>query len=867
MMKMRNRVIWGLLTTVVAALRVAGQETAHFEARQVRPVALTPDGTRLLVLHGADAKLSVFDVAGEAAGRPVLTAELQTGLEPVSVMARTDDEVWVVNEASDSVSVISLKRMTTVATLVCGDEPGDVVLAGGRAWVSCGRSNEVWVYDAESRAMVGRVALPGLYPRALAVKADGSGVYVASLLSGNGTTVLPAAQAGLPPLPTNGSLPGAPATARIVRADDARVTWTVADDDVMEIGVAGTPAVVRRHAGVGTHLFAMAVQPGSGRLWVANTEALNEKRFEPELRGHFADHRLTVLEPGAGVVAVRDLNAGISYGGVLPDEAARAVALAEPHALVFEGDGAHVWVAAFGSDRVARVRAADGVVVGRVDLRAAGEGSRAMRGPRGMVGHPERPLLYVVNKVSDSVSVVDMGSGAVVHEQRSGTHHPWSAVVREGRGFLFDARLSGNGTVSCGTCHLDADNDGLAWDLGDPGGVMLTVAGANLSVHDTTPRGRVMHPMKGPMVTQTLRGMQNGAPFHWRGDRPTLQSFNPTFRELLGGSELAGADMDALAAYLLTLRHHPNPNRKADRTLPASFNGGNPVRGRDLYNLHTNHCAVCHTLPAGTDNNIDLPQEVGSVQPLKNPPLRTTYQRVHFNPRAGAVSRSGYGLGHDGTGFVLPTVHPYVLDELTTPADFADVAAFVMCFDSGTAPAACRQVTVTAASAAGAAGELSLLEGQARVANTSDLAVHGSIGGVLRRYFYDRAVQRYRPDAAGMATLSRAELIGLLSGGDDVLTFMGTLPGQGLRAGGDRDADGVPDRSEMVPEVLVREASGGGVEVSWSREAAGWVPQWAAGPGVEWAPLRLPVTVEAQMNRVVVDPPAGRGFVRLRRTW
>ena len=50
-------------------------------------------------------------------------------------------------------------------------------------------------------------------------------------------------------------------------------------------------------------------------------------------------------------------------------------------------------------------------------------------------------------------------------------------------------------------------------------------------------------------------------------------------------------------------------------------------------------------------------------------------------------------------------------------------------------------------------------------------------------------------------------------------------------------------------------------------EAAGWAPQWAAGPGVEWVPLRLPVTVEAQMNRVVVEPPAGRGFIRLRRTW
>ena len=27
------------------------------------------------------------------------------------------------------------------------------------------------------------------------------------------------------------------------------------------------------------------------------------------------------------------------------------------------------------------------------------------------------------------------------------------------------------------------------------------------------------HPMKGPMTTQSLRGMANHGPMHWRGDR------------------------------------------------------------------------------------------------------------------------------------------------------------------------------------------------------------------------------------------------------------------------------------------------------------------------------------------------------------
>jgi len=135
-----------------------------------------------------------------------------------------------------------------------------------------------------------------------------------------------------------------------------------------------------------------------------------------------------------------------------------------------------------------------------------------------------RGLLYVLNKLSSTLTVIDTATDAVDDELPLSSYDPMPRAVREGRGFLFDARISGNGTMSCGTCHIDADRDGLAWDLGDPGGEMLTVLGANLSVHDTTPRPRVMHPMKGPMVTQTLRGMQTGAPFHWRGDKPTLQS-------------------------------------------------------------------------------------------------------------------------------------------------------------------------------------------------------------------------------------------------------------------------------------------------------------------------------------------------------
>jgi len=34
-----------------------------------------------------------------------------------------------------------------------------------------------------------------------------------------------------------------------------------------------------------------------------------------------------------------------------------------------------------------------------------------------------------------------------------------------------------------------------------------------------TGQNNVFHPMKGPMTTQTLRGLVNSGAMHWRGDR------------------------------------------------------------------------------------------------------------------------------------------------------------------------------------------------------------------------------------------------------------------------------------------------------------------------------------------------------------
>ena len=78
----------------------------NFEAAQTNPIRLPPDGTRLFAVNTPDARLSVFDAFGP--GDRVLIAEVPVGIEPVSVNALTNDEAWVVNQVSDSISIVSV---------------------------------------------------------------------------------------------------------------------------------------------------------------------------------------------------------------------------------------------------------------------------------------------------------------------------------------------------------------------------------------------------------------------------------------------------------------------------------------------------------------------------------------------------------------------------------------------------------------------------------------------------------------------------------------------------------------------------------------------------------------------------------------
>jgi len=778
-----------------AALSQVGvSQFVNFESSQTNPVRLSPDGTRLFAVDTPDARVSVFNVAQP--GNPVLIAEIPVGIEPVSVNPRTDDEVWVVNQESDSVSVVSVSKGIVTDTLQAKDEPMDVVFAGGLAFVSISRSNQINAYNVTTHALVASIPVFGGSPRALAVSKDGTKVYAAFAISGNATTIIPVPEAPPPPPPTNPKLPPAPAQGIIVQATDPSwssfIQFNMPDNDVVEIDVASQTAT-RYFSGVGTINLGLAVSPVTGDLYVANTDALNLVRFEPNLRGHFIDSRITRVSIASGVVTPFDLNPNINYSQ-LPNPVALSTALSQPAGTVFDPSGNFMWLAAFGTDRVAKVDNS-GNVLQRIeigDTPGAKSDPTHKRGPRGLALNASAQTLYALNRISNSLSVVNTASGTVTKEIAVGSYDPTPSDIKAGRGFLYDAKLSGNGTGACASCHVDGDMDHLAWDLGDPDGNMTSAK---------DPVTVVFHPMKGPMTTLALKGLDTLQPYHWRGDKANFAAFNSSFNQLLGGSELSDADMTTYQDFVFSILFQPNPNENLDRTLPTSLAGGNPQTG---FNIFTTQpftfdivtCNLCHLYASqGTDRFIIPKSLLEQPQPFKTPQLRNIYQKLLFNNAPGASTIDGYGLLHDGSDAgTLEFLSDPVFGSFSNNVEIqTQLNSYMLCFDTGMAPTVGYTITMTAANvnSAGASGAWNILEGQAKLYNI-DLIMKGTIQGQVHGLLYETKTNNYVTDTTGLGPFTHAQLVSFILSGD-TLSPMGVPYGTGLRMGIDRNLDGVLD--------------------------------------------------------------------------
>jgi YVTN family beta-propeller protein len=789
----------------------------NFEAPQVHPVALTPDGTRLLALDTPEQRLEVFRLDGPALR---LAVEIPVGAEPVSVAVRNNTEAWVANWLSDSVSIVNLTTGNVTRTIDVGDEPTDIVFAGQQkelAFVCVAGLRQVKVFDpAAPDAAPQVITIRGKQPRALTRDASGAQVFVSVFESGNETTIIsetqvaqgggapppnPALRAGLPPAPNTGLILKWNGAQWADETGDTRwqnfVPYTLADVDLVALDArtanVTTSAEVRR---VGTHVGNAVFDPTANRLYVLNLEARNEVRFEPNLRGRFLQQRVSVVNfnTNPARAAALDLNPHINYANAAGTDAERAKTLSLPADIVRATDGT-LYVAATGSNKVGVLNAAGSV------RQRIGVG----QGPTGLALDEARSRLYVLNRFDETLSVVDTSARTELARVPLG-FNPEPAQVRAGRRFLYDGALSAHGDVSCASCHLNGHRDGLAWDLGDPQGQMQQVTNFGLVSN--------FHPMKGPMVTQSLRGIISTSqplttePLHWRGDRATLADFNPAFTSLLGAPrQLDATELAAFTALVRTLTYPPNPNQNLDRTLPNPATGPSAVRGQQLFQTGRFDggaitCGQCHTalpgFPTGTSRAIIPAIALAESQDFKVPQLRGLYQKTGLQ-RAPGEQLAGYGFAHDGNFDTLFSFLHAPVFTFQSDAQRRDIEAFMLAFDTGTAPAVGLQVTVNAANKATQAvvERVNLLVSQANARNC-DLIVKGIFNGQPRGFVFNAlggGLGSFQPDRSGEQITSAQALIQAAGAGAE-LTFTGVPLGAGRRLGIDRDADGILDGDE-----------------------------------------------------------------------
>ncbi len=838
-----------------------------------------------VVNHLSDS-VSIVNVS---ASPPQVTRTLLVGDEPRDIVVAS-------GTVGDRVMITTARRGQNWANHSTDPEPLGLVseIAPFRTG-GIGRAL-VWVFDPANLGTnlegdpLQVIRLFGDTPRALAVSNDGNSVFAAVFHSGNQTTtvsegsvcdtstfnmnndilqpsctILGQTRPGGLPLPhDNAAGDDRPETGLIVKFDPASGEWrdelgrdwssevrfNLPDFDVFEISTT-SGALLDTFESVGTINFNMATNPTSTKVYVSNTEAVNRVRFEgpgiyaagfkpggepATVNGHLHEARITVLDTG-GSVTPRHLNTHINYATVPSPVGTKDDSLATPTGMVVSSDGTTLYVAAFGSGKVGvydttqlengtfTPSSADHITVGG--------------GPTGLVLDETNSRLYVFNRFDNSISIVDTVSKTEL--STIAVYNPEPANIVAGRPFLYDANLtSSNGEASCSSCHVFGDLDSLAWDLGNPDDTqhanVLPINNnvGNLGFSD-------VHPMKGPMTTQTLRGMAHHGAMHWRGDRsvgffgtdPTdeflsFKNFVVAFPGLVGNAtQPSEAEMELFANFMLDVFMPPNPIRNLDNTVHSiSVSEANLL---NLYNVPltdatVENCNGCHRLDPsqgffGADGGRSFENE---TQHFKVAQLRNLYQKIGMfgmpevpfltsgdNSHKGNQIR-GFGMLHDGA---IDTVFRFLgaIVFNLTPVQQRDLESFVLQFPSDIAPIVGQQTTLTSLNAGTVGTRIDLLLERAvachnvlGVAGTTecDVVAKGTQAGEDRGWVGEPQgpcgpgqTIAFRSDRAAEALLSDAQLRAVAAAGNNI-TYTCAPPGSGTRMGIDRDEDGFFDQDE-----------------------------------------------------------------------
>ena len=598
----------GLLATRALNVTVLSGPAPGLGARHSGPIALHSASRQVWVVNPDNNTVQTIHADTLARG-----TERGVGADPRGVAFDAAGNAWVTCHKADRIDIVSAGGGAVLPLPVrYGSAPFGIVTPpdGGTAYVSMYGSGEIVRFNTATRTATGTLAI-GPTPRALALSADGSRLYVTRFLSLKDD-------------------------AEVWEVDTAALT-RLRTFRIHKFGGDLHRDTSAEGMGVANYLASAAITRDGTRLLVAATKPNTEKGTA---RGADLDDDNTVRN----LVFFIDLATGAVVRSLDIDnsDSASGLALSPLGDFFFTTLQGNNDLAIFDAFRTESSAGLGGLLT----RRAVG------RAPQGVCVDPVTRRAFVMNLMSRDVSVLELDTFLSTGALNIAATNLATAVtelvppaVKRGKEIFYhagDRRMSAEGYISCASCHVDGGHDGRVWDF--------------------TGRG------EGLRNTITLHGRAGTAHgnVHWSGNFDEIQDFEHDIRSAFGGAgfltaeQFAAAstplgppkagmntDLDALAAYVASLGNATlprSPHRAADGSLTSAAQAGATV-------FAAQNCASCHAGSRMTDSQL---HNVGTLRATSGQRLGATLTGIDTPTLRGVASTAPYF--HDGSAATLADV-------------------------------------------------------------------------------------------------------------------------------------------------------------------------------------------------------------------
>jgi YVTN family beta-propeller protein len=642
------------------------------------PIAITSDDQFVWSVNPDNNSVSLFNVLNDANQK---VAEVPVGVNPWCVAITPDNQkVYVTNQGSGTVSVISASSRTVIKTIGVGTEPFGCVLnpTGSRLYVANFSSESVSVINTATDTVFSTIKL-GLQttkPRSLAVTADGTKLYVTQFLSDK-----PAPDETRPLTQTEGADDGRVGRVFVIDAINNRVMKTIILNPIQVAAffqsdgntLAREPltTVFDNPTAAFPNLLEAIVIKGN-RAYVPGTCSSPNGPFRFNVN---VQSCLSVIDIVADVETQPSLNMN---DGVNFEPVGVRLFNTNPGAIAFKRSANEGFAALFATNRLLRVeldaqgvptinpppnaQAPSGII--RIELKDPVEivqpdpqDTVGGKNPRGVVINSTDTRAYVMDFLSRDIAVVDVQTGSPTQfttrariQSAALPTDTLGLIVQRGKQ-LFNTSIGPEGTLAnslrpagrmsdfgwgtCYSCHPQALTDTVTWMFAD--GPRQAI-----SMESTFTFGQAVIGANGaPLLPESHQRALN-----WSAVRDEVPDFTRNIRAVSGGAGLILVDANgnpvpegvAGLAQLPDLVPTANSGLNADLDAIATYLAVgvlapiSPLRGQDVSAgralFASAGCTSCH----GGDN------WTSSILDFTPPPAATEIvdaQLIRFLCRVG----------------------------------------------------------------------------------------------------------------------------------------------------------------------------------------------------------------------------------------